>query len=210
MRFPAPFGRFYGVFCPNGHQIEAKCISPHCSVEKLARQQYRSGKNLAEYNRTVTKLRQRMRFLAPFGHLYGVFRPNGHQIMANNAFSCTVRPLLWRFPPERLTSATLLWQKCGRYPLRMRNLPRFYGYTVLSMTDSSRSSASSLHTSISPQALTDKEKEKEMPWRTSPLCLLFEEAGLEDNAAAVNLAVNLFWILGQADALDLCSTLDDH
>ena len=92
----------------------------------------------------------------------------------------------------------------------MRNLPRFYGYTVLSMTDSSRSSSSSLHTSISSQALTDKEKEKEMPWWTSPLCLLFEEAGLEDNAAAVNLAVNLFWILGQADALDLCSTLDDH
>ena len=183
---------------------------PALLSRKLARQQYRSGKNLAEYNRTVTKLWQKMYFLAPFGRFYGIPRPNGHQIEAKNAFSRTVRPPLWCFPPERLTSATLLWQKCGRYPLRMRNLPRFYDHTVLSMTDSSRSSASSLHTSISSQALTDKEKEKEMPWWTSPLCLLFEEAGLEDNAAAVNLAVNLFWILGQADALDLCSTLDDH
>ena len=77
MHFLAPFGRFYGVFCPNGQQIEAKCIYPHCSVEKLARQQYRSGKNLAEHNRTLSKLRQRMHFPAPFGHLYGVFRPNG-------------------------------------------------------------------------------------------------------------------------------------
>ena len=77
MRFPAPFGHLYGVFRPNGHQIEAKCIYPHCAVEKLARQQYRSGKNLAEYNRTVTKLLQKKHFLAPFGRFYGVFRPNG-------------------------------------------------------------------------------------------------------------------------------------
>ena len=234
MHFLAPFGHLYGVFCPNGQQIEAKCIYPHCSVEKLAcnntvrartwrniterslnlgkeciflhrsaafmvfsartvtklrqrmrfpalfsrktsPQQYRSGKNLAEHNRTVSKLRQRMHFLAPFGHLYGVFRPNGHQIEAKCIYphcsveklarNNTVRAKTWlnitersphygkkcisshrsatfmvfsartvsklrqkmRFPPERLTSATLLWQKCGRYPLRMRNLPRFYG-----------------------------------------------------------------------------------
>ena len=101
MHFLAPFGHLYGVFRPNGQQIEAKCIYPHCSVEKLARQQYRSGKNLAEYNRTVTKLWQKMHFLAPFGRFYGVFRPNAHQIMAKNAFPRTVRPPLWCFSPER-------------------------------------------------------------------------------------------------------------
>ena len=41
-------------------------------------------------------------------------------------------------------------------------------------------------------------------------CLFFEEAGLEDNAAAVNLTVNLFWIFSQTYALDFSSTLDDH
>ena len=49
---------------------------------KTSPQQYRSGKNLAEYNRTVTKFWQKMHFLAPFGSFYGVFRPNGHQIEA--------------------------------------------------------------------------------------------------------------------------------
>ena len=74
---------------------------PALFSRKTSPQQYRSGKNLAEHNRTVTKLWQRMRFPAPFGRFYGVFRQNGQQIEAKNAFPRTVRPLLWRFPPER-------------------------------------------------------------------------------------------------------------
>ena len=111
MHFLAPFGSFYGIPRQNAQQIEAKCIYPHCSVEKLARQQYRSGKNLAEHNRTVTKLWQKMHFLAPFGHLYGVFRPNGHQIEAKCIYThCsveklarnnTVRARTWRNITER-------------------------------------------------------------------------------------------------------------
>ena len=111
MRFLAPFGSFYGIPRPNGQQIEAKCIYPHCSVEKLARQQYSSGKNLAEHNRTVTKLWQKMHFLAPFGHLYGVFRQNGQQIEAKCIYphcsveklarNNTVRAKTWRNITER-------------------------------------------------------------------------------------------------------------
>ena len=174
MHFLAPFGHLYGVFCPNGQQIEAKCIYPHCSVEKLAcnntvrartwrniterslnlgkeciflhrsaafmvfsartvtklrqrmrfpalfsrktsPQQYRSGKNLAEYNRTLTTLWQKMHFLAPFGHLYGVFRPNGQQIEAKNAFSArtvnichTIMAKVWQIPTSNAESATVL------------------------------------------------------------------------------------------------------
>ena len=95
MHFLAPFGSFYGVFRPNGQQIEAKCIYPHCSVEKLARQQYSSGKNLAEHNRTLTKLWQKMHFLAPFGRFYGVFRQNAQQTEAKNAFPRTVQSKNW-------------------------------------------------------------------------------------------------------------------
>jgi hypothetical protein len=40
--------------------------------------------------------------------------------------------------------------------------------------------------------------------------LLLEEAGLQNDAAAFDLAVNLFRILGKADALHLGSTLDHH
>ena len=40
--------------------------------------------------------------------------------------------------------------------------------------------------------------------------LLLEEAGLENDAAAIDLAVNLLRILGKADALNLCSALDHH
>ena len=135
MHFLAPFGRFYGVFRPNVHQIEAKNAFSRTAQSKTSPQQYRSGKNLAEHNRTVTILWQKMHFLAPFGSFYGIPRPNGHQIEAKciyphcsveklasnntvraktwrniterspnygkNAFSCTVRPPLWCFPPER-------------------------------------------------------------------------------------------------------------
>ena len=40
--------------------------------------------------------------------------------------------------------------------------------------------------------------------------LFFQEAGLQHDAAAVNLAVNLFGILGQADALHFGASLDNH
>ena len=78
---------------------------------KTGQQQYRSGKNLAEYNRTVTKLRQRMRFLAPFGSFYGIPRPNGQQIEAKCIYphcsveklarNNTVRARTWRNITER-------------------------------------------------------------------------------------------------------------
>ena len=64
---------------------------PALFSRKTSLQQYRSGKNLAEYNRTLTTLWQKMHFLAPFGSFYGVFRPNGHQIEAKNAFTRTVQ-----------------------------------------------------------------------------------------------------------------------
>ena len=67
---------------------------PALLSRKLARQQYRSGKNLAKYNRTLSKLRQRMHFLAPFGRFYGVFRPNAHQIEAKCIYPhCSVEKL---------------------------------------------------------------------------------------------------------------------
>ena len=44
----------------------------------------------------------------------------------------------------------------------------------------------------------------------SCLPLLLEEAGLENYAAAFDLAVNFFRILGKADALYLCTSLDYH
>ena len=40
--------------------------------------------------------------------------------------------------------------------------------------------------------------------------LLLQEAGLEDDAAAVDFAVYLLWVVGEADALNLCASLDDH
>ena len=40
--------------------------------------------------------------------------------------------------------------------------------------------------------------------------LLLQEASLENDAAAVDLAVNLFRVLSEADALYLCSALDHH
>lgn len=40
--------------------------------------------------------------------------------------------------------------------------------------------------------------------------LLLEEAGLEHDARAVNLAIYLLGVIGKADALYLCSALDDH
>ena len=64
---------------------------PALLSRKTGPQQYRSGKNLAESNRTVTTLWQRMHLLAPFGRFYGIPRPNGQQIEAKNAFSRTVR-----------------------------------------------------------------------------------------------------------------------
>ena len=67
---------------------------PALLSRKTSPQQYRSGKNLAEYNRTVTKLWQIMHFLAPFGHLYGVFRPNAQQIEAKCIYPhCSVEKL---------------------------------------------------------------------------------------------------------------------
>ena len=42
------------------------------------------------------------------------------------------------------------------------------------------------------------------------MILLLKEAGLKNNAAAVDLAVNLLRILCKADALNLCSALDHH
>ena len=101
MHFLAPFGHLYGVFRPNGQQIEAKCIYPHCSVEKLACNNtvrartwlnttersancgkeciflHHSAAFMAFPARTLSKLRQKMHFLAPFGRFYGVFCPNG-------------------------------------------------------------------------------------------------------------------------------------
>lgn len=40
--------------------------------------------------------------------------------------------------------------------------------------------------------------------------LLLQEAGLENDAAALNLTVNLFWILCKTDASYFGATLDDH
>ena len=40
--------------------------------------------------------------------------------------------------------------------------------------------------------------------------LLLQEAGLEYNAAAVDLAVYLLWVVSEADTLNLCASLDDH
>ena len=40
--------------------------------------------------------------------------------------------------------------------------------------------------------------------------LFFQETSLKDDAAAINLAVNLLRILSQTDASDLGTTLDDH
>ena len=45
-------------------------------------------------------------------------------------------------------------------------------------------------------------------WLT--VLLLLQEAGLKHDAAAVDLAVNLGWVLGQANALNLCTTLNNH
>ena len=42
------------------------------------------------------------------------------------------------------------------------------------------------------------------------LSLLLEEAGLEDDAAAINLTINLLWVVGKLDALYLCASLDNH
>ena len=40
--------------------------------------------------------------------------------------------------------------------------------------------------------------------------LLFKEAGFEDDAAAVDFAVNLFGVFGEANAFHFCATLDYH
>ena len=40
--------------------------------------------------------------------------------------------------------------------------------------------------------------------------LLLQEASLENDAAAVDLAVNLLRILSKADTFNLCSALDHH
>ena len=45
---------------------------------------------------------------------------------------------------------------------------------------------------------------------TQVLSLLLEEAGLEDDAAAINLTINLLWVVGKLDALYLCASLDNH
>ena len=40
--------------------------------------------------------------------------------------------------------------------------------------------------------------------------LLLQEAGFEDDAAAVDFAVYLLVVVGKANALHLSATLDDH
>ena len=40
--------------------------------------------------------------------------------------------------------------------------------------------------------------------------LLLKEACLENDAATINLAVNLLRIFSQTDASNLCSTFDNH
>lgn len=40
--------------------------------------------------------------------------------------------------------------------------------------------------------------------------LLLQEASLEHDAAAINFAIYLLGVLREADALNLCATLDDH
>lgn len=40
--------------------------------------------------------------------------------------------------------------------------------------------------------------------------LLLQEAGLKHDAATINLAVYLLGVVGKADALNLCASLDDH
>ena len=40
--------------------------------------------------------------------------------------------------------------------------------------------------------------------------LLLQEAGLQDDAATLDFAIYLLWIVGQADTLNLGSALDNH
>ena len=40
--------------------------------------------------------------------------------------------------------------------------------------------------------------------------LFFQETSLKNDAAAVDLAVNLLWVFSQTDTSDLGTTLDDH
>jgi hypothetical protein len=40
--------------------------------------------------------------------------------------------------------------------------------------------------------------------------LFLQEAGLQDNAAAIDLAIHLFGVVCKTNTLYLCSALDDH
>ena len=42
------------------------------------------------------------------------------------------------------------------------------------------------------------------------LLLFFQETGFKHNTATVNLAINLFGVLGQADTLYFCTSFDNH
>ena len=136
MHFLAPFGHLYGVFRQNGQQIETKNAFSRTAQSKnqpanntvRARTWLNTTERSLNYGkkciflhrsaafmvfsaRTLTKLWQKMHFLAPFGHLYGVFRPNGHQIEAKCIYThCsveklarnnTVRARTWRNITER-------------------------------------------------------------------------------------------------------------
>ena len=63
---------------------------------------------------------------------------------------------------------------------------------------------------LSLRDLSDDTSTTSCGRRTYLHVLFLEEAGLQNDAAAVDLAVNLFRILSEADALDLCSALDHH
>ena len=101
MHFLAPFGHLYGVFCPNGQQIEAKCIYPHCSVEKLAR-------NNTVRARTWLNITER-------SPNYGKKCISSHRSVASMAFPArtvnichTIMAKVWQIPTSNAESATVL------------------------------------------------------------------------------------------------------